>query len=945
MTTIRSRWVVSVLALLALAAPVVAQTGTISGRVTEAGSDRPIGGAEVHIYRQGSTLSAGRTFTAPNGTYRIVGVPAGTYQVRVVNIGHTPSTRDEVTVGDGAMATADFALAAEAVQLPSVEVSGVSGRREKDTFAPASVAVVQSTQMRERPALTMTDHLKTVPGVDISQGGLVQSNVVARGFNNIFSGAMLMLIDNRFASVPSLRVNVPAFWPGTGEDLERMEIVLGPGAALYGPNSSNGVLNVITKSPIDYQGTTLSIEAGLRGKTPYTAFIDGGGNRLYNRYDDAGSLYKLSGRHAGLLGSRMGYKLSGEYLAGDDWQFIDPAEAQYASANGCGATCRDFAIEKYGFEGRVDYRPDIHTSVVVNYGFTNAKNLIELTGIGAGQARGWKYQYGQTRFTHRRFFAQAFANLSNAGDTYLLRSGQAIVDRSRLYAFQVQQGLDMGSRQTFLFGGEYVLTDAVTDGTINGANEDDDTIKELGGYLHSVTRLSSQLELTAALRVDKHSRVDDAQVSPRLALVYAPNDDHAFRATFNRAFSTPSNNSLFLDIPAGQAGPYTVRALGVPKGGFQFRGGTCPEGGVDGLCMRSPFPGADALGLIPANAASLWAVAVGALAQAGAITPQVAQLLAANAPTPAQVGTDLRVLDPTTGRFNSVQGSSVIDVSRILPTTSQVVEIGYKGLIAGAARLSIDLWWENKENFVGPLIVESPNVFLDRAQTIAYLTPIMTAALGNATAGATAAAQIGTGMAGIPGTTGATLGVPLATIVPHNSPLTARPDIFLTYRNFGEVDLLGADFALDVVLARGWSLAGTASFTNKDFYTRADVARTEGELGLSDIALNAPKAKASGTVRYRNERRGLSGEATYRGVKGFPINSGVYVTPLRPDGSRETIPTYSVMDAQVSYRLPVGNQSATLSLIANNLFDQPYQTFIGVPNLGRTLITKLSYTF
>ena len=83
--------------------------------------------------------------------------------------------------------------------------------------------------------------------MDISQGGLVQSNVVGRGFNNIFSGATLMLIDNRFAAVPSLRVNVPAFFPAANEDIENIEFVLGPGAALYGPNSAKGVLAITTQ--------------------------------------------------------------------------------------------------------------------------------------------------------------------------------------------------------------------------------------------------------------------------------------------------------------------------------------------------------------------------------------------------------------------------------------------------------------------------------------------------------------------------------------------------------------------------------------------------------------------------------------------------------------------------------------------------------------------------
>lgn len=947
------RWLATALVLGLLASPLAAQTGTISGTITDAAGAGPIAGVNLTIYRDASATPAGAAVSAANGTYRIIGVPVGTYRIRANLIGYAPITREGVVVSDGGTATADFQMVAQAAFLADLEVSAVSTRPEKFISAPASVSVIQTTELAERPALTITDHLKSVPGADISQGGLVQSNVVARGFNNIFSGALLMLIDNRFASVPSLRVNVPAFFPGTGEDLERMEFVLGPGAALYGPNTSNGVLNIVTKSPLDYRGTTISIEGGLRSKSPIASGEVS--DPEYSRYDDAGGLYRISGRHAGAFSDKFGYKISGEYLSGKDWRFDDPAEPDNLAGKTCAdGTCRDFDIEKYGVEGRMDYRPDANTSVVVNYGYTNAKNLIELTGIGAAQAQGWTYQYGQARLRHKRFFAQTFGNFSNAGDTYLLRSGEPIVDRSRLWASQVQQAMEVGGRTTLLLGGDYVLTDPRTEGTINGLNEEDDKITEVGVYAHTMTTLSRNFELTAALRGDHHSRVEEWQVSPRVALVYLPNDNHSFRFSWNRAFSTPSSNNLFLDIEAGQAGPYTVRALGVPKDGFQFRGGACTAGGVSDLCMRSPF--APQLGLLPVHASLLWGAAVGALQQAGAINAQQAALLNANAPNPTQVGTELRVLNPTTGTFNTVEGSAINDIERIEPTTTNALEFGYKAVIGGRARVSVDLWWENKQNFVGPLIVESPNVFLDRGQTISHLTNVFVAAnncnglpepqrTGCIQQSTVAATQLGTGMAGISGGTGATLGVPLATVVPHNSPLTERPDIFLTYRNFGEVDLVGTDIAVDYILNDYFSIAATASFANKDFYTREEVAK-EGEAeGLSDIALNAPKAKGSITGRFRNERAGWSGEARWRTVKGFPINSGVYVTPLNEDGTREAIPNYNVFDAQVSYRFGLGGRTATFSLIANNLLDTPYQTFVGVPSLGRTIISKLSYTF
>ena len=141
--------------------------------------------------------------------------------------------------------------------------------------------MVRTVEITDRPALTVIDHVKTLPGIDVSTGGLVQSNVVGRGFNNVFSGGLLMLIDNRFAAVPSLRVNVPAFFTATDQDIEKVEFVLGPGAALYGPNSANGVLAITTKSPFDSKGTVFALESGVRAGSQDAAGTSLDGSQSY----------------------------------------------------------------------------------------------------------------------------------------------------------------------------------------------------------------------------------------------------------------------------------------------------------------------------------------------------------------------------------------------------------------------------------------------------------------------------------------------------------------------------------------------------------------------------------------------------------------------------------------------------------------------------------------
>jgi iron complex outermembrane receptor protein len=255
-------WLLAGFAVLAFTLPALAQSGTLSGRVTSSDGSRPIGGAAVTV-TSGSGVEVARVTASGDGRYRVPGLSAGTYRVNVAAIGHEPRVFASVQVQAGGN-TLDAVLEPGVARLEEITV--VSAERsqvpEKATEAPASVFAITSTEIAERPVLSIADHLHSIPGVDVSQGGLVQSNIVGRGFNNIFSGALLMLIDYRYAAVPSLRVNVPTFFPSTNDDIYQAEFVLGPGAALYGPNASNGVLNIITKNfPIWAKTSTLAISS------------------------------------------------------------------------------------------------------------------------------------------------------------------------------------------------------------------------------------------------------------------------------------------------------------------------------------------------------------------------------------------------------------------------------------------------------------------------------------------------------------------------------------------------------------------------------------------------------------------------------------------------------------------------------------------------------------
>ena len=723
---------------------------------------------------------------------------------------------------------------------------------------------------------------------------------------------------------------MPAFFSATNDDIEQIEFVLGPGAALYGPNVDNGVLHIITKSPLTSAGTTLSVEGGFRASSQSVANT--------NASDNGGGIFRVGFRHATRFSSKIGFKVSGEYLTGSDWRYADKGDtlspgSTVTSRAKCTLTvtgCRDFDLKRWGGEARLDVKPNASTEWITSYGRSQAVNLIELTGIGAGQAKDWRNEHLQTRFRHKEFFAQVFGNFSNSGQTFLLRSGNAIVDKSRVLVAQAQHGFNLGSKEAIIYGVDYIYTDPRTGGTINGTNENDDTIKEIGGYAHSVTHLGEKVDVVAALRVDKHSRLQSAVWSPRVALVFRPNENNNLRLTYNRSFSTPTTNNLFLDIQAGKAGPYTVRALGVPKTGFHFRsGGGCAGGVGNGLCMRAiPGVGAPA-SLLPANAAVLWQVAVGFIAQNAQVPAVLKQALAAIAAPTTQVATVLRTLNPTTRDFVTVDPKNVTDIDAIRPTITNTLEAGYKGNFGGKARFSIDGYFERRQNFVGPLIVETPNVFLDPTTLGGYLVAQLTPILGAAGAGQAAGALV-PGMAGIP----------LGVVVPNDgNPLTAQPDIFLTYRNFGTVEVFGADMGFDYVANDRWSFAATLSLVNKDYFSAAEVQ------GPTDIALNGSKSRGSATVRLRNDPKGWATELRFRAAKGFPVNSGVYVSPQRANGSLIPTESFGVVDLQGNIRPRFGARNMIISASINNVFNRAYASFVGVPKIGRLVMTKVSYTF
>ncbi len=880
-----------------------AQTGTITGSVRIAGTESPLPGAVVQVInatggRVGSTLSN------QSGRFLVTNIPAGSYTVTASMTGYETGRVEGVQVAAGQAANVNIGLTTRAIDLDPVVVSA-SRRQERALDAPARVEVVGPQLIEERPAVQPVDHLRSISGVDVVQQGLQSTNVVARGFNNIFSGALLALTDHRIAAIPSLRVNALYMVPATNEDIERIEVVLGPGSALYGPNTANGVLHMFTRSPLTYQGTTATLTGGQRS-VMHTTF-----------------------RTAHLLGENLGVKLSGQYFQGDEWRYTDPIEEQARLANpGTRIGVRDFDTQRWAGDARVDWRVSPDATAILAAGRSTTARGVEMTGLGTAQVRDWSYDYVQARFNWGRLFAQAYGNFSSAGETYLLRDGGDIIDDSRMYVAQIQHGFQPFNWQNFTYGFDWINTQPETGGTIHGRFENEDNYSEAGVFLQSETALTPRFDLVLAGRVDRHSVVDEFVFSPRAALVFKPVENQTFRVSYNRAYSNPGSVQLFLDLnagPAGAAGPlgYNIRAQGTGQTGFTFRQ-------ADGsYVMKSPFA-TDRTALQTINTANLWAMQVrglaGGLVQAGHLTAaqsqQFIQFMMSQTPTAAQVG--FVGQSPITG-LGAFVGPE--DVPGIRESNTTSYEVGYKGILGGRLLLAADVWYTQRDNFISPLIPQNSFVLLDSAQARPYAQPriqqfLMAGGMPAQQAAATAAAFAGN-LVQIPG------GVIASPDVPGG------PDLLVTYRNFGDIDLWGTDLSATALFGP-WTLGLGTSLVNEDHFI------TEGQI----ITLNAPKRKFNTSLGYRDEPRGFNGELRVRHHGGFPVNSGVFVglNCIVAANPEPCVESATLADLTAGYRIPMV-RGASVQLTVQNIFDNNYRSFVGVPEIGRMALLRLRYDF
>jgi TonB-dependent SusC/RagA subfamily outer membrane receptor len=230
------------------------ETGTVTGRVTDARSLGPVSAAQVYI----SELSIG-VASRDDGRFILVGVPAGTHTVTVQRLGYRATTQ-QISVAAGETASVDFQLTQDALALDAVVVTGTAGGTRQRAVGNV-VGRVQAAQITEvSPVMNMQDLMGSrEPGLSFarSSGNIgTGSQIRIRGVSSLSMASQPLIyvdgvrVDNQGAAGPAIRDGrqVSKLDDFSPEQIESIEIIKGPAAAtLYGTEASAGVIQIITK--------------------------------------------------------------------------------------------------------------------------------------------------------------------------------------------------------------------------------------------------------------------------------------------------------------------------------------------------------------------------------------------------------------------------------------------------------------------------------------------------------------------------------------------------------------------------------------------------------------------------------------------------------------------------------------------------------------------------
>ncbi|MFL6232157.1 MAG: TonB-dependent receptor domain-containing protein [Thermoanaerobaculia bacterium] len=509
------------------------QTGQIAGKVTRLDG---VGLAGVTV----SIRSLGRSAqTDATGAYVLDGVPPGTYEVTFSLSDHAQSEA-AVTVAAGAARTLDKKVDWDLSFAETITVYSVSRKAERITEAPAAVTVVPVEDIAlKAPTGQVPKLLEFTPGVDFTQSGLYDFNFNVRGFNSSLNRRILTLIDGRDPSVPFLGAQEWAAVSFPMDELATVELVRGPGSALYGANAFSGVLNMTTRPPRGNEGGQVRVTGGelntARGDLRYAHEIGGG---WYGR-------------------------LVGGYQQSDDFTRSRNQTVEYstictsaAQTNCLRREARPLALDqaKIGYGGlRFDRYFADNRALTVEGGTASLEGPTFVTGIGRVEVTDVNRPWGRINFNTLHWNLLGYYDKRVAEKQVALSSGALLFEDSSNLHGEIQGNTAFAGGKGFLVGGIAYRQQKVDTADKTGFQTLMDSAKSehtqaVFGQLEY--NLGASLKAVVAGRVDD-STLHDTQFSPKGSLVWGFTPSQTLRLTYNKAFQVPNYSEFFLRAPAG----------------------------------------------------------------------------------------------------------------------------------------------------------------------------------------------------------------------------------------------------------------------------------------------------------------------------------------------------------------------------------------------------------
>ncbi|MDP2003133.1 MAG: TonB-dependent receptor [Desulfurivibrionaceae bacterium] len=396
-------------------------------------------------------------------------------------------------------------------ELLAVEITSVSKKTEKAGEAAAAVFVVSQEDIKRSGATSIPEVLRMVPGLQVARIDANKWAITSRGFNAFSANKLLVLMDGRTAYNPLFSGVLWNAQDTVLEDIERIEVIRGPGASLWGANAVNGVINIITKHSADTQGTLLTAGTGSEEKGFGTA------------------------RYGGKINDRTTYRVYGKNFYRDDLAFADGTKADddwyqwrggFRVDSGAPESPYSFTIQGDAYNGNADATTNIPaTSPPYTTDISNPSNI-----------RGGDLLTRMTRkgTDNSEMTLQAYYDLARSNDR-LLGDERSTADLEFQHRFQATAKQEL----TWGLGYRYTRDSLENSATFSFAPASR-TDMLLSAFLQDeITLVDDLLRLTLGSKFE-HNDFTGYEVQPNARLLYTPHKHHTFWGAVSQAVRTPS---------------------------------------------------------------------------------------------------------------------------------------------------------------------------------------------------------------------------------------------------------------------------------------------------------------------------------------------------------------------------------------------------------------------